>query len=360
MDKIIPRELDLCISNQCNMNCRYCYSGHIDRARPQKLNAEILKLGVLQYLRHIAVPRIEKISISGGEPLLEKDMLRQVLPWLRRTAGAGTKMECFTNGLLLDQAAAQMFLDADVHLRVSIDGDAASQDQNRVNAAGASTFARVIRNIRALPVRQRSRLGVCATVTKSTAARLKHNMEFLCSLGVGDVGVSFAVQEAWDGKDLAVLRRELRSTAAWYRKGKAAALRELPLFGYKRLRTGKAGLDDLRSQGEVSMGPDGVFYPCSIISASGVAQDAALKPRYAAGDWVRGLDAEKIRRSRERACREIRACGESEYLSCLLCIYYKDLIAPAGLKMLLKSSADIVKVLLEEGMGELIRGDARA
>lgn len=333
------------------MHCRYCYSGDLDRAKSQKLDLRRMKLAVLQYLRAARGGKVEKISISGGEPLLDKKLLAGLLPWLRKAVGPAVEIECFSNGLLLDAPTAALFRRSAVHLKISLDGAPFSQNLNRVTSAGGPSFRRVIRNIRALPADARKALGISTTVTKATAPRLAENVRFLASLGAGDLGLSFAVQEAWSARDLAALRRELRKAAAYFKGPGRGAFEELPEFGYKHLGKGRAWLDIFCAQGEVSIGPDGVFYPCSIISASRAAQDPALRAVYAVGDWRSGIDLEKVRASRERAFSAIIASGQSVFLACLLCIYYKNLLEPGDLKVLLKSSADIVRALRSEGMG---------
>jgi len=346
----IPEEIDICVSNQCNMRCRYCYSGLLDRSRAQKLDLRRIKLAVLHYLRAAGL-RAEKISISGGEPLLEKKLLAALLPWLRKEAGPGMRIECFSNGLLLDRPTAELFRRSNVHLRISLDGAARSHDLNRVTCGGGPSFRRVTANIKALPPDLRRVIGISTTVTRTTAPYLSENIKFLASLGAGDLGLSFAVQEKWGRSDLGALRRELRAAARYLSGPGRGAFGEIPKFGYKSLRPGKAWLEKFCGQGEVSIGPDGVFYPCSIISASRAAQDPKLRARYGVGDCVSGLDLAKVRASREEAFRAATASGQSLFLACLLCIYYKDLLEPGDLNAVFKSSADIVRVLREEGMG---------
>lgn len=349
--QIVPAELDICVSNQCNMRCRYCYSGDLDRSRTQKLELSRIKTAVLHYLNAARGGKAEKISISGGEPLLDKQLLADLLPWLRKTVGPEMKIECFSNGLLLDRPIAELFKRNFAHLKISLDGAPFSHDMNRVTRDGRPSSTRVIRNIKALPLNIRKCLGISTTVTKATVPRLAENIRLLASLGAGDLGLSFAVQESWTACDLMALRLELRKAALYFRGAGRAAFKEIPRFGYKRLGKSRAWLEHFCAQGEVSIGPDGMFYPCSILSASRVAQDPALRAAYAVGDWRAGLDLKKMRASRERAFRKIMASGQRVFLACLLCIYYKDLLEPGDLKSLLKSSADIVRALCGEGMG---------
>lgn len=346
----IPQEIDICLSNQCNLRCRYCYSGNLDRSRVLRLTLPRIKAGVLAYLR-AAGRRAEKISLSGGEPLLDKPLLAGLLPWLRRAAGPRLEIECFSNGLLLDRKTAELFRDSRVHLKISLDGAPASQDLNRVDAGGGGSAARVVRNIRALPPGLRRSLGLSSTVTRATAPRLSENLKFLASLGAGDLGLSFAVQERWSRSDLAALRRELKAAAAFLKGPGKKAFRDAPRFSYKLMKPGKAWLESFCGQGEVSLGPDGNFYPCSMLSASRAAQEPALRARYAAGDWRTGPDFGKVRASRERVFRAVTAAGEKDFLGCLLCIYYSAVLHGGSLRDRIRSSADIVRQLRATGMG---------
>lgn len=346
----IPQEIDVCLSNQCNMRCRYCYSGNLDRSGALRLTLPRIKAGVLAYLR-AAGPRAEKISLSGGEPLLDKRLLAGLLPWLRRAAGPQMEIECFSNGLLLDRPTAELFRDNKVHLKISLDGAPESQDLNRVDARGAGSAERVVRNLKALPPGLRRSVGLSATVTRATAPRLSGNLEFLSSLGAGDLGLSFAVQERWSRSDLAALRRELRACAAFLRGPGGKTFRDAPRFSYKVMKPGKTWLENFCGQGEVSLGPDGNFYPCSMLSASRAAQEPALRARYAAGDWRSGPDFAKVRASRERVFRAVMAAGKKDFLGCLLCIYYSAILHGGSLRDMIRSSADIVRLLRETGMG---------
>lgn len=349
---MIPLELDLCISNKCNLRCRYCYGSEAASGGAHALGEGQIKTAVLQYLRHIRPGDIKKICISGGEPLLDKALLRRTLPWLRKTVGAGTNIACFTNGTLLDPATADFMHEHDVRLKISLDGPAVSQDLNRVTRTGRPTFARVMANLKALGPERVRRLLIYPTINRASVKYLARSTAFLCSLGTGGVRPSFAIQEVWTEKETELLRGELKKIKAHFRgRGRAdAAL--MPRYGYQVMRAGPRRLEDFCLQGELSLGPDGGFYPCGNISASAVPWTPALKARYGLGDIRSGASAQKMRNSRRAAFRAIIAAGQGEYLIEPLYIYYKSLTGAYDLKALLGSSARIARVLLDEDLGE--------
>lgn len=347
---LVPRELDICVSNQCNMRCRYCYSGNIDRSHVFKLDLPSIKLAVLRYLAAVG-GEAEKISISGGEPLLDAELLRGLVPWLRKQVGETVKIECFTNGLLLSSDIAELFAASRAHLKISLDGAAETHNRNRVTASGRDSFKVVTANIGALPARLKKTLGISATITRTSLPRLASNIGFLLSLGVGDIGVSFAVQEKWGRTDLAVLRKELRNAAHFFHNSRHLSVLRLPRFGYMRFSRSVTSKESFCAHGEVSIGPDGFFYPCSVVSASKIAQTAERKKTFMVGDLSRGIDVPAIVAAREKAFSAVAASGHSLFLSCLLCVYYTDLLGKGNLCSLLESGAAISGILREEAMG---------
>jgi 7-carboxy-7-deazaguanine synthase len=78
----------------CNLNCRYCDTklGHFMEYEPKELVEEI-KLYQDEY---------HSISFTGGEPLLQKDFLKEVL---KLTSGYGYKNYLETNGTLSGELA---------------------------------------------------------------------------------------------------------------------------------------------------------------------------------------------------------------------------------------------------------------
>lgn len=78
----------------CNLDCRYCDTDHKNRKNTfasRELLEEISKFDAVPY---------HSISLTGGEPLLYADFLKELLPGLNRT-----KIYLETNGTLPDELA---------------------------------------------------------------------------------------------------------------------------------------------------------------------------------------------------------------------------------------------------------------
>ncbi|MDQ7772272.1 MAG: radical SAM protein [Elusimicrobiales bacterium] len=340
------RELDLCVTNACNLRCRYCYAAGRNMGRTALTAAE-MRRAVDLYLEG-AARTCDKISVSGGEPLLLWRLMPGLLGHIKsaRPRGAGT--ELFTNGLLLSPDKARAMLKAGVKVRLSLDGEKESHDACRPSASGRSSFGSVIGRVLALPPELRARLDAVPTVSIVSYRRMTENMLFLLALGLQAVKPSFVLDEVWPAADLRELRRVLaalkRTAAKHLRSGRLnrVALKDL-----------SGGAADFRMSNEISIGTDRFFYPSSLVAASSPALPKSLLDEWRIGSLSEGIDWERLDALRDRAYAEIKSCGADLYLGCLLCMYYSSRIRKVPLKPLLKSGEKVARAVLEAGLGEV-------
>lgn len=100
------------ITNKCNLKCKHCYNesdSHCDDSMKvidyYKVIDLLLKIGV------------SKIQITGGEPFLNKDNLKQMLDY---TIGKFSYIEIFTNGTLITEEWFEYLLKNDIHIALSV------------------------------------------------------------------------------------------------------------------------------------------------------------------------------------------------------------------------------------------------
>ena len=95
-------DLRVSITDRCNYKCVYCRTGQV--------GAQYAELSTQDYLRLIRCfveLGIEKVRLTGGEPLLRKDlvsMVRELATW-RTTSGNRLDLAVTTNGHLLETLA---------------------------------------------------------------------------------------------------------------------------------------------------------------------------------------------------------------------------------------------------------------
>jgi GTP 3',8-cyclase len=98
----IIRDLRVSITDRCNYRCVYCRTGNE--------GAQFAELPLADYLRMARVfvsLGITKIRLTGGEPLLRRDIVELVreLSTLRTAAGTPPELAVTTNGHLLAKMA---------------------------------------------------------------------------------------------------------------------------------------------------------------------------------------------------------------------------------------------------------------
>lgn len=139
----------------CNLTCTHCFAGTLPRKSTLRLDELDRLFGELAALGSY------RVGLTGGEPLLRKD----ILDVLDRATSRGLHPCLTTNGLLLDEPLARELGKRKlVWLNVSLEGaSAATNDPIR----GAGTFDAVVAQLRRLG--KHLRFTLAFTITKPSA-----------------------------------------------------------------------------------------------------------------------------------------------------------------------------------------------
>ena len=116
------RDLRLSITDRCNLRCTYCMPAQGLQWLP---TPDLLTTAELTRLGRIAVERlgVERIRLTGGEPLMRRDLeeIVEALSALRTSAGAKPDIALTTNGLGLEKRAAGLRAAGLDRVNISID-----------------------------------------------------------------------------------------------------------------------------------------------------------------------------------------------------------------------------------------------
>lgn len=174
------------VGANCNLDCTYCYYLGKSALYPtanNKMSDKVLEEYIVQTIEGNDVPAIT-FCWHGGEPMLTGiDFYRRAFAIQKRRAGVKRIINTFqTNGTLIDREWCDLFREHDVLVGVSIDGPEDLHDYYRVNKAGDTVFARVMKGIE-----QMNRAGVefntLSTVHKMSEGRGVEVYRFLKSIG---------------------------------------------------------------------------------------------------------------------------------------------------------------------------------
>ena len=141
--------------HNCNLRCTYCFAeqGKVF-AGPEKFFTKDILEKALRYIYYEYLPDCKKYRIdfiSGGEPLLNFDIIKQVKEisdTLFQETGKQLEIWLCTNGTCFTDDIID-FLDKNhISIGISLDGDERANDLIRIDAAGRGTYERIVNSIR--------------------------------------------------------------------------------------------------------------------------------------------------------------------------------------------------------------------
>jgi uncharacterized protein len=160
--------LSLAVAQACNLGCAYCYAreGAFGGA-PKAMALETAKASVDLMLADKQPGERAHLAFMGGEPLVQRDILRATTLYAAREAERRQVRLGFaitTNGTLLDESDADFFEEHGFAVTISLDGPAELHDRLRPYKGGRGSFERITKAVVPLITRQR-KAQVSARVT---------------------------------------------------------------------------------------------------------------------------------------------------------------------------------------------------
>ena len=142
------KALCLHVAHTCNLNCSYCFASqgkyHGDRAL---MSFEVDKQALYFLVAHSGKRRNLEVDFFGGEPLMNWDVVKQLVAYARsieKEAGKNFRFTLTTNGVLVDDEVIE-FANKEMHnVVMSIDGRKEVHDRFRVNYAGQGSYDTII------------------------------------------------------------------------------------------------------------------------------------------------------------------------------------------------------------------------
>jgi len=120
------RDLRISVTDRCNFRCTYCMPKEVfDKNYPYLSHQELLSFEEITRLTSIfSTLGVEKIRLTGGEPLLRKnlELLIGMLADIRTPAGKPLDLTLTTNGSILRKKAAELKAAGLQRLTISLDG----------------------------------------------------------------------------------------------------------------------------------------------------------------------------------------------------------------------------------------------
>lgn len=320
-------EFDLCLTNNCNLGCEYCYHASLCRDKRSTLDYGQIEAGLRNFLGGVNLRKLEKVTIAGGEPLLCFPLVKKTVALVKKLTGGRASLMLYTNGTLLTAERARYLLDQGVKVTISLDGAKKSNDTHRrYYGGGGSVFDTVTGNLRGFGPELLARLNVNMTFTPKTVDDLAYNFRFLREMGFAEVLLNMDTHRVWPPERLAALRASLRELKKYFCElaGRRKDSFEDYKFGvglFVIMDEEKGALDHLRTFREVSLAPDGYFYPSGFVSTYG-----AMGAAYRIGHYSTGIDFGRMLPLRRKVVdylrRMERRCSITEYIANPVLLYF--------------------------------------
>jgi cyclic pyranopterin phosphate synthase len=137
-------DLRVSVTDRCNYKCVYCRTGEVGAQYAELSTEDYLRL-----IRNFVALGIEKVRLTGGEPLLRRDlieMVRELATW-RTPLNQPLDLAITTNGHLLEDLAAPLKTAGLSRITVSMDAVEQTTFERVTRVPGS--FHAVVRGIRA-------------------------------------------------------------------------------------------------------------------------------------------------------------------------------------------------------------------
>ena len=144
----VVKALCLHVAHTCNLNCAYCFASqgkyHGDRAL---MSFEVGKRALDYLIEHSGTRRNLEVDFFGGEPLMNWDVVKQIVEYARsveKEKGKNFRFTLTTNGVLIDDDVIEFSNKEMSNVVLSLDGRKEIHDRLRVDYAGNGSYDRIV------------------------------------------------------------------------------------------------------------------------------------------------------------------------------------------------------------------------
>ena len=189
----VVKALCLHVAHTCNLNCSYCFASqgkyHGDRAI---MSLEVGKRA-LDFLIENSHGRTNlEVDFFGGEPLMNFDMLKELVAYARereKACGKNFRFTLTTNGVLIDDDVIEFANREMSNVVLSLDGRKEVHDRFRVDYTGKGSWERIVPKFQKLvEARGGKNYYMRGTFTHANPDFLK-DIEEMLSLGFNELSM---------------------------------------------------------------------------------------------------------------------------------------------------------------------------
>lgn len=267
------KALCLNVAHVCNMKCGYCFASQGDFGlKPSLMSLATGKQALDFLLANCGGVQHLEIDFFGGEPLLNAEMVKELVLYARELearTGKSFNFTLTTNAFLLDNETIDFIIAQGISVVLSLDGRPEVNDRCRTLNNGEGSYDRVLQNIRRIVEKNPVSYYIRGTFTRHNLD-FSHDLRHIIELGFPNLSLEPAIGSA---DEYAIQAEDLPQVLAEYERLTDTLLeyhqagQDIHFFHYnlnlqegpclaKRRSGCGAGVDYL------AVTPEGDIYPC--------------------------------------------------------------------------------------------------
>ena len=330
--------LTLHITSNCNMNCSYCYDKEIEYQKDMTFS---IAQKAIDFAVNQTNSKTITITFVGGEPLLKKELIKQIVEYCNQNIEKTFLFSILTNGLLLDNEFIDFSLMNNISISLSLDG--IEKSHNLYRTIGDNDSWKIINAKFELLISKIPESMILITLNPETVKYLDDSISNLIEGGAKVISVSLNYMVNWHNEHLNLLKSQLNKIAKFYKRSyKNNNIFYLNVFDSRihSLIDGFVNKGRCDSNGNhLSIAPNGDLFPCIAF----VKKDSDYK----IGSIDSGIDSKKNKEFQQKrvisnnvcnncdikdrcfnwcACSNYLATGNINEISPVLCEFEKMLI----------------------------------
>ncbi|KUK84259.1 MAG: Radical SAM domain-containing protein [Microgenomates bacterium 39_6] len=166
-----PRFVVWDCTRKCNLNCEHC------GAKKEKYSTELTTKQVKSLVRNLADYKVKYFVITGGEPLLRKDLF-EIFAFAKEK---GLKTGLATNGFFINADNSKIIAKIFNSVQISLDGPQETHNKIRRNK---KAFQKAIESINLLQKNNCRQIAVSSVITPSNIGDLPKLSKIVKDLGI--------------------------------------------------------------------------------------------------------------------------------------------------------------------------------
>ena len=202
----VVKALCLQVAHTCNLNCAYCFASqgkyHGDRA---VMSFEVGKQALDFLIENSGTRRNLEVDFFGGEPLMNFDVVKQLVAYARsreKEANKNFRFTLTTNGMLIDDDVIDFANRECSNVVLSLDGRKEIHDRFRVDYAGKGSWDQIVPKFQKLvKAREGREYYMRGTFTHANPDFLK-DIEVMLDLGFTELSMEPVVCAPGDPSEL--------------------------------------------------------------------------------------------------------------------------------------------------------------